>query len=166
MGRLGKTRSDIGWNPKGTDVLKAVGLFLLVMVARWFFYYSVQLPYHAYSGHYLVGRSAQSVLSVLGLRLSFFWVVYACLNPFFEELIVRAYTMSEILNLGGSRAAAVTVSTAVQLSYHFYQGAVNVLWLAPIFLVFSIYYARSRRIFPIILVHLAMDLVPVLRGHI
>lgn len=166
MGRQGKTRADIGWNPKWTDVVKAIGLFLLVTVARWFFYYSVQLPYSAYSGHYLVGRSLQSVQSVLGLRLSFLWVAYACLNPFCEELIVRAYTMSEILNLGGSRNLAVIVSVGVQLSYHFYQGPVNVLWLAPVFVVFSIYFARTKRIFPIILVHLVMDLVPVLRGHI
>jgi membrane protease YdiL (CAAX protease family) len=119
MGRQGKTRADIGWNPQVTDVLRATGLFLLVMVARRFVYYQVQYLYYAYSGHYLAGRSLQSVL---GFGISFLSVAYACLNPFCEELIVRAYAMSEILNLGGSRTAAVIVSLAVQLSYHFYQG--------------------------------------------
>lgn len=163
MGRQGKTRAEIGWNPQATDIARAIGLFLLVTAAYWFVYYQVQFLYYAHSGHYLVGRSLQSVL---GLRLSFLWVAYACLNPFYEELIVRAYTMSEILNLGGSRTLAATVSVTVQLSYHFYQGPVNVLWLAPGFVVFSIYFARTKRIFPVILVHLVMDLVPVLRGHV
>ena len=161
MGRQGKTRADIGWNPSAADVLRAAGLFLLAMIARWFVYYQVQYLYYAHSGHYLSARSLQSVL---GLGVSFLSVAYACLNPFCEELIVRAYTMSEILNLGGSRTVAVIVSVVVQLSYHFYQGVVNVLWLMPIFVMFSIYYVRSRRILPIILVHLAMDLAPLLRG--
>ena len=113
MGRQGKTRADIGWNPSAADVLRAAGLFLLAMIARWFVYYQVQYLYYAHSGHYLSARSLQSVL---GLGVSFLSVAYACLNPFCEELIVRAYTMSEILNLGGSRTVAVIVSVVVELS--------------------------------------------------
>ena len=44
-------------------------------------------------------------------------------------------------------------STLLQTSYHFYQG---------VFLVFSIYYARTNRITTIILAHLYMDV----RGHL
>ena len=101
---------------------------------------------------------------MLGFGISALSIAYACLNPFCEELIVRAYTITEVLSLGGTRTLAVVVSVVVQLSYHLYQGWVNVLWLAPVFLVVSIYYVRTRRIVPVILVHLAMDLWPLLRG--
>lgn len=161
MGRQGKTRRDIGWNPQLADLPRAIGLFLLVMVAGWFGYYGVQSWYYAHSGHYLAARSLQSML---GFGISALSIAYACLNPFCEELIVRAYTITEVLSLGGTRTLAVVVSVVVQLSYHLYQGWVNVLWLAPVFLVVSIYYVRTRRIVPVILVHLAMDLWPLLRG--
>jgi membrane protease YdiL (CAAX protease family) len=161
MGRQGKTRRDIGWNPQLADLSRALGLFLLVIVAGWFVYYGVQYLYYAHSGHYLAARS---LYSMLGFGVSALSIAYACLNPFCEELIVRAYTITEVLSLGGTRKLAVVTSVVVQLSYHLYQGWVNVLWLTPIFLVVSIYYVRTRRIVPVILVHLAMDLWPLLRG--
>ncbi len=43
-------------------------------------------------------------------------------NPFFEELIVRAYLMTEIGELTGSWLLAVLVSSLVQASYHLYYG--------------------------------------------
>jgi membrane protease YdiL (CAAX protease family) len=115
-----------------------------------------------HSGHYL---TAKPLHSILGFGISALSIAYACLNPFTEELIVRGYTISEVLDLGANRTLAVLISVLVQLSYHLYQGFVNVLWLMPMFVVFSIYYVRSRRILPIIIVHLAMDLLAILRGQ-
>jgi membrane protease YdiL (CAAX protease family) len=81
-----------------------------------------------------------------------------CVNPFFEELIVRAYTISELIDLGVNRAVATAISVIVQLSYHLYQGAANVVVLAVMFTIFSLYYSRTRRIVPVVLVHLGFDL--------
>ena len=89
---------------------------------------------------------------------------FMCVNPFFEELIVRAYTMSEVIDLGGSRTLAVIISVAVQMSYHLYQGLASVLSLTFLFAVFSIHYVRTRRIVPVILAHLCLDLFSLFRG--
>lgn len=80
------------------------------------------------------------------------------LNPFFEELIVRAYLMTEVRELTGSPMLAVLLSIALQASYHFYYGWRIVFSLSAEFLVFSIYYARTRRITPVIFAHEAFDL--------
>ena len=80
------------------------------------------------------------------------------LNPVFEESIVRGYVMTEVKQLTGSVSKAVILSTALQTSYHFYQGAPMAISEGEMFFLFSIYYARSNRLAPLILAHLYMDL--------
>ena len=88
---------------------------------------------------------------------------FALLNPFFEELIVRAYLMTEVTELTGSTFLAVMSSTLVQASYHLYYGWMGALSIAFMFLVFAIYYARSRRALPIIVAHAVIDLYGLIR---
>jgi membrane protease YdiL (CAAX protease family) len=83
---------------------------------------------------------------------------FTILNSFFEELIVRAYLMTEIGELTGSWTLAAAASVAVQTSYHLYYGWVGALSLSFGFLVFSIYYAKTRRATPIIFAHALIDL--------
>ena len=85
------------------------------------------------------------------------------LNPFFEELIVRAYVMTEIMELTGSALVAVLCSVVLQVSYHLYYGWMGALSLAFMFVVFAIYYARSRRALPIIVAHGIFDLLAIIR---
>jgi hypothetical protein len=68
------------------------------------------------------------------------------------------------MDLGGSRGLAIGVSVAIQISYHLYQGAANVLVLIAVFTLFSIYYAQTRNIVPVIVAHLWMDLIPLFTG--
>ena len=56
----------------------------------------------------------------LGLGLLTF--CFVTVNPVFEEMIVRAFLMSEILTITGSSALAVLFSVLLQTSYHLYQG--------------------------------------------
>jgi membrane protease YdiL (CAAX protease family) len=86
------------------------------------------------------------------------------LNPFFEELIVRAYLMTEVRELTGSPMLAVLVSVAVQTSYHLYKGWRGAISLTFMFLVFSVYYSRTRRITPVILAHEVFDLATLYFG--
>ena len=85
-------------------------------------------------------------------------ILFQVLNPFFEELIVRAYVITEIRWLTKSAVSAVIVSSLLQTSYHFYQGVPAALADGATFLVFSIYYARSGRIAPVILAHFYLDM--------
>jgi membrane protease YdiL (CAAX protease family) len=83
---------------------------------------------------------------------------FCLLNPFFEEIIVRAYLMSELLDLTGSAVMAVAVSVVVQFSYHLYYGWAGAISLSFAFLIFAIYFARSRRALPIIVAHGLFDI--------
>lgn len=161
MCRQGKTWKDIGWKLGFADVPRAAGLLIAAMVLMYVPFIPIQYFYRAYSGHFLAPKSLHSIL---GFGISSLSIVFICLNPFFEELIVRAYTMSEVMNLGGSRGLAVIVSVVAQMSYHLYQGLASAMALTFLFTAFSIYYVRARRIVPVILAHLCLDLFSLIRG--
>jgi membrane protease YdiL (CAAX protease family) len=84
-------------------------------------------------------------------------IPFFLLNPFFEELIVRAYLMTEVKALTGSWLLAATVSTLVQTSYHLYYGWVGALSVMFQFALLSLYYARARRATPVIVAHAIFD---------
>jgi membrane protease YdiL (CAAX protease family) len=90
-------------------------------------------------------------------------IPFSLLNPFFEELIVRAYLMTEVLDLTGSSTLAVALSVAVQFSYHLYYGWAGAISLSFQFLIFALYYARSRRALPIIVAHGFFDIYGLVR---
>jgi membrane protease YdiL (CAAX protease family) len=85
-------------------------------------------------------------------------ILFQFVNPFFEELIVRAYLMTQVRLLTNSAGKAILLSTILQTSYHFYQGVPQALSHSATFLLFSLYYAKTNRITPIILAHLFFDL--------
>jgi membrane protease YdiL (CAAX protease family) len=161
MSMQGKTWKDIGWKLEFADVPRALGLLEVAYVATYLFLVPLQYCYRAYAGHFFVPKPLNSMF---GFGLSSLSIAFICLNPFFEELIVRAYTMSEVMNFGGSRGLAVIVSVVAQMSYHLYQGPANGLALTFFFTVFSIYYVRTRRIIPAILAHLCVDMLGLIRG--
>lgn len=161
MTKQGRAWKDVGWEPRFSDFRRALGLLVVAIMTSWGILIPLQYLYRAHSGQFLAPKSLNSMF---GFGISTLSFALICLNPFFEELIVRAYTMTEIMNLGGSRGLAIMVSVVAQMSYHLYQGLVNALALTVMFTVFSIYYARTRRIVPIILVHLCLDLFALFRG--
>jgi hypothetical protein len=90
---------------------------------------------------------------------------YFLLTPFHEEILVRAYMMTEILELTGSRALAIALSVAFQAAYHIYYGWFGMLRVAFTFLVFALYFARSRRALPCIVGHELYDIFVTLAAH-
>jgi membrane protease YdiL (CAAX protease family) len=83
---------------------------------------------------------------------------FLVVNAIYEEMIVRAFLISEASALIGSSALAVVFSVLLQTSYHLYQGLPYALAAGVIFLLFSVYYVRTRRIIPVILAHFMLDL--------
>jgi membrane protease YdiL (CAAX protease family) len=90
-------------------------------------------------------------------------IPFSLLNPFFEELIVRAYLMTEVMELTGSSTLAVALSVGVQFSYHLYYGWVGAISLSFFFLVFALYYVRSSCALPVIVAHGFVDVYALLR---
>jgi uncharacterized protein len=84
----------------------------------------------------------------------------SCLvNALFEEVFVCAYVVSSLSGRIGV-ARAVAVSTAIRVSYHLYKGvAMAVLSIVPIGVMFAIWFARTKRLSPLILAHATIDFV-------
>lgn len=80
-----------------------------------------------------------------------------------EELIVRAYLMTEVAALSGSMALAVIVSVGFQCFYHLYQGVPAALYHAGTFFAFAVFYAYTRRATPVILAHALEDFLIIAR---
>jgi membrane protease YdiL (CAAX protease family) len=161
MSKQGKSWGDIGWKVRFADVPGAIGLFIAALVVPAFVSTPAQYVYWALSGHSLAPKSLHPIL---GFGISFLSIAFACVNPFFEELIVRGYTMSEIMRAGATSGVAIIVSVAVQMSYHLYQGLAHAIALTAVFTIFSVYYAQTRNIVPVVLAHLLLDVTAVLRG--
>jgi membrane protease YdiL (CAAX protease family) len=93
------------------------------------------------------------------------WVAvpFILINPFFEELIVRAYLMTEVKALTGSWLLAGFLSVLVQTSYHLYQGWESALSLSFQFLTFSYFYALTRKATPLVVAHGFFDVWGLMR---
>ncbi len=107
-----------------------------------------------------LGRAPRPQLdraAVFGTAFGILPLLYVLLNPFYEELLVRAFLISETEWIYGSTALAILISVALQTSYHLYQGLPLALSHIPAFLLFSLYFVRTRRILPVILAHMLMD---------
>lgn len=143
--------------------LKDIGVGLLVavvgMLAYVFGYYAIQFIHHRMFGVWAAGPNGRDLFGWPGLAA----IPFSLLNPFFEEMIARAYLMTEVAELTGSAALAVLASVGVQFSYHLYQGWAQAISLSFIFLVYALYYARSRRALPVIVAHGLFDIWGLIR---
>lgn len=159
--RRGKSFADLGlkWGSNATAIVVLIGVAILLRIGGNFAGDAVYfLLYHAgltdvshkeasaYVHNYLFGGGI-------------FWTtrLFALVNPFFEELIVRAYLMTQVKLLTNSWTKAILVSTALQTSYHLYQGTPMALAHGATFLLWSFYYANTNRVLPIVLAHLFSD---------
>jgi len=96
-------------------------------------------------------RTAAAVLPIVLL-------VRIVATSIFEETVVRSYLITRLEDLGWRTGWAIVGSTLVQVSYHTYQGFIVAGTYIPMFLVFSLYYARYRNLLTLILAHLYLDL--------
>lgn len=63
-----------------------------------------------------------------------------------------------------SVATAVNISAAIRLSYHLYQGVAGVLSVVPMGLLFAIWFARTRQLWPLIVAHAIVDFIGLAAG--
>jgi membrane protease YdiL (CAAX protease family) len=159
LSRTGRRFRDIGlrWS------LRDVGLGFVVAIASYtayaFGYTALRLIHSAMYGSPIPHTPAKEIFGHLG----FVAIPFMLINPFFEELIVRAYLMTELIDLTGSSVVAIAVSVALQFSYHLYYGWWTAFSLAFQFLVFALFFAAFRRALPIITAHALFDLQALLR---
>lgn len=110
------------------------------------------------TGQVVAASNKYHIEHIVGLAAGALNVLYALINPVEEEMIVRAFAMTEIEALTGSIGLAIVTSAGLQTFYHLYQGLPSALAHGAAFLVFSCFYARFRRIGPLIAAHAFWDL--------
>ncbi len=98
-------------------------------------------------------------LALLQTAISPFYLTFMLLNPFCEELLIRGYLQTRLKQMGRGPVLQISISVLVQTAYHLYQGFLNCLGLAFIFLVFAVFYQRTKRLWPVLFGHLWLDLL-------
>ncbi len=145
---------DLSLHARFIDLPISIGL----MVGAWFASYFVTIIVYglqyAITGHQPQPREFQTALDT-GLNLG--TGALLLINPFFEEWIFRGFLMREVEAFSGKVGYAIFVSVFVQALYHTYQGVPAALAIGSCFLVLSLYYAKTKRIVPVILAHLYWD---------
>lgn len=149
--KQGRDFKDIGFKFRKIDILHCILLFVGIYIM-----YIISLTISPNFGQ------TPNNIGFLETNISILYILFIIINPFFEELIVRAYVITESKYLLKNEEISVLISTIIQTSYHLYQGLIPALYVGLMFFVFSIYFAKSRRIVPVILVHLLFDLMAML----
>jgi membrane protease YdiL (CAAX protease family) len=83
-------------------------------------------------------------------------VVTAILNPLFEEFLWLGYTVSALEPRIGLRGACI-VSVGLRVAIHSYQGPFALVGILPMAVVFTWYYARTGRLWPLFVAHVIGD---------
>ena len=77
---------------------------------------------------------------------------FSIVNPIFEETFVCGYVIAALR--GRTEPwTAINVSVAIRLLYHLYQGPAAAIGIVPFGLVVGWWYARSGRLWPVIVAH-------------
>lgn len=82
----------------------------------------------------------------------------SALNPIFEEVFVCGYVITA-LKKTRSISFAVNVSIGIRLAYHLYQGAVGVISIIPLGFIFAYWFAKTGRLWPLVIAHGIFDLL-------
>ena len=139
--------SDIGLVPSLKDSLTGLGLALagyLVYVVAWLIVSQFEPA--------LQTRADTLVKSDLSLGMV---VAVSIINPIYEEVFVSGYIITALKSRG--MWLAINISVAVRLAYHLYQGAYSLINIIPLGLFFGYWYARTGRLWPLIVAHGLFD---------
>ena len=147
----------LGLVPQINDVAVAVLLFFAIYAA-WIvvFYLTFALAPGLATGMQVTATG----LVDRGIPI---WVIVinTIVNPLFEEVFETGYVVAA-LKRDDNPWFAINVSVAIRLVCHLYQGALGVLSIIPTGLIFAYWFARTGRLWPVILAHAAMDLIAIL----
>ncbi|HEU4682064.1 MAG TPA: type II CAAX endopeptidase family protein [Gemmatimonadales bacterium] len=88
-----------------------------------------------------------------------FWTVipYTLTNAVFEEFLWLGLGFAAFRRLGVVGAGAI--SAVLRVAAHAYQGPLALVTIVPIAIVFTVYYGRTQRVWPIVVAHAFQDLL-------
>lgn len=147
----GWTLARLGLKPSWRD--SAIGLALAVGA------------YAAYAGLWVITVSlwpniGQIAGAIHLVNSDLTWLSVALVivvNPVFEEVFECGYVIAALRESRGV-TTAINVSAAIRVFCHFYQGVLGVLGVVPVALLFAYWFARTGRLWPLIVAHAILDL--------
>jgi len=93
-------------------------------------------------------------LSGIGVALA---LVATVLTPIFEEVFVVGYVFAALGDK--NKALALNVSVALRLGYHLYQGAVALIFVLPMAVVFAWWYSTRPSLWPLLIAHAGLSAI-------
>jgi membrane protease YdiL (CAAX protease family) len=131
------------------DVLRGAGFALLIGIP------GLALVYTAH----VLGLSAS--LDVVDFPNVWYRVPYLVLSAFqnglSEEIIVVAYLLTRLRQMGWTDSRALAASAVLRGSYHLYQGYGGFLGNMVMGLVFGWWFQRRGRVMPLVIAHFLLD---------
>jgi len=103
-------------------------------------------------------RAAAETIPFTGQLTAVVAVLVAILNGVFEEFLWLVYAIPTLTNRLDLKTAAI-ISGALRLSVHSYQGIYAFIGVLPITIVFTLWYAETRRVWPVIVAHIIIDAI-------
>lgn len=149
--RAGHHLAGLGFRWRRIDILHGVGLAALIGLPGL--------------GFYLVAVAAGFNLTVLPTALDEDWwrvpilIGQSIANALAEEILVVAYLMTRLRDLGWSNRRVLVSSALLRGSYHLYQGLGGGVGNVVMGLVFGAYWLRYRRVWPLVIAHATIDIV-------
>lgn len=143
-------RADAMTEPAGPiDVVRGIGVWFLTMLALAASFGIVT----AINADYAKALDTPPLQVALTRPVM---LVVSILNAVFEEFLWLGYGVTALSRLMGKKRACA-VSLAMRTAIHAYQGGLAIVGVLPLGLVFTVYYAMSRRVWPVIVAHALQD---------
>lgn len=153
LAMLGIFLSVRGWRPADVGLsptLKDTAIGAVIVLADYMVYIVAWSIYSQFA-------TAGSDLPISSLEASNV-VLLSLVNGFFEELFVCGYLINAVKKRR-SVVFAINVSVAIRLAYHLYQGPIAVPSIVPMGLIFAYWFAKTGRLWPLVVAHALMDLL-------
>jgi uncharacterized protein len=98
-------------------------------------------------------------------------ILSAAQNAVLEEVVVVGYLVTRLRQLGYALPLTLAASALLRGAYHLYQGFGSFVGNAIMGLVFGLFFARTGRLWPLIVAHTVLDVVSfvgyaLFRGHL
>ncbi|MHC4599568.1 MAG: CPBP family intramembrane glutamic endopeptidase, partial [Planctomycetota bacterium] len=150
---------NLGFHFKGWDLLHALLLALTMALAFFIIVIviAVVLVAAGWDASDLEGVGGESdAVRASRAQSSYallFKILLLMIVPLYEEICFRAYLITRLKKIGAPAWSVAIVVPLIGGAMHTYQGILPALMATFIFLGFTVYYLRYRRLWPIILLH-------------
>jgi membrane protease YdiL (CAAX protease family) len=146
----GWTFAAIADRERAVDLLIGFALALAAYLASWFIFYALSTAWPGAAGAMdTPGLFTERSLSLVMV------IAVSIVNPVFEEVFVCGYVIAA-LHKQRNPWIGIHVSVAIRLLYHLYQGAAAIS-IVPFGLIFAVWYARTGRLWPVMIAHAITD---------